>query len=189
MELDDFKKSWQGSPSIGNFNSDSIDEIYIRQIISKSRSAIKKVLLKELIIGSALFIGFLLIVLFLGPKVESYFYKLVAVVFIISFPVYFRLFMSLRRLKKMDYSRDIKTNLTEFLLYNKTTIHLYQWGSLVSAIILLFIFHTDNAFLKQSFQMKILITAFIVVFGFISYFLIGKNYKSKVKAIEDYIKS
>lgn len=186
MELDDLKEKWKSS----NFNNSKLDVIDFNKVsksIEKLRKGIRMILIIELCIAFFIYLGFLLAVLW-GGDVKPFLYKLVIISAIGIIPIGYRLYKAQQMIYAIDYSRDIKSNLIDFLVYYKTTLNLYKWGSHALLVLLLLVFFADQSFTELSLKLQFSIAAYIFLVMLLIGPYIRKVYGSKIRSIEAFLK-
>ena len=146
------------------------------------RTKISKILVPFLLI----YFGFLAVV-FWGGDVKPFMYKLVVITLVAAVPMAYRLYKAQRMIRAIDYSRDIKSNLIDFMIYYKTTLNLYRWGSYGLLTLMLLIFFMDKSFTDLDFKLQLGIVGYIILVMLLIGPYIRKAYGSKIKSMEAFL--
>ena len=187
MELDDLKRTWTKVPSTGS-DRQSAEEFQRKlQPVIKSGSSLKRSFYIELIAAFIIYLSFLFVIVFFGSEVKSFIYKLAGITFFGTLPIYYRLYLSIRWLNRIDYGRDIKSNLFEFLIFYKTTIQVYRFGSYLVVLTLAVVFITDTSFLSQPLWLKSLILVYLGLMLLSISPLLTRFYGNRVKSFESFL--
>jgi hypothetical protein len=185
MELDDLKESWNARNS--NYPPlQTADFQTMIKSIEKSKRGIRGVFFAELCIVLFIYLGFLLVV-FWGGDVKPFMYKLVVISLMGAIPIGYRLYRAQQMMHTLDFSRDIKSNLIGFLVYYKTTLGLYRWGSYALLALLLLVFFTDSSFHELDIAFQYGTAGYILLAMLLIGPYIKKVYGSKVKSIESFL--
>ena len=99
----------------------------------------------------------------------------------------YRLYKAQRMIRAIDYSRDIKSNLIDFMIYYKTTLNLYRWGSYGLLTLMLLIFFMDKSFTDLDFKLQLGIVGYIILVMLLIGPYIRKAYGSKIKSMEAFL--
>jgi len=158
MELDDLKEKWKST----NVQSSS-DEIRLAlenrvHAVRRSGRGIRRVFFIEMAIVLVMYLGVLAMMLWMGERVMSYMYKIIAVTGIGSIPPIIKLYKAQRWINSMDYSNDMRSNMIAFVEYYKSALRMYQWSTYIVVALLLILLVTDGDFM--SLPMKLRLTAF-----------------------------
>src|SRR5687767_5976029 len=143
MELDDFKTAWNKDSKL-SMTRESLQQ-RINQI-EKSGRKIRRAFVVEMAIIGAICLFFVGMIIFFSGQIQSYMYKLVAILFIGFLPTAYRLYQSQLWINTMDYSTDIRSNLLAFLTYYKTTLRWYLWSSIIVSVLMVLMLFTDENF-------------------------------------------
>jgi len=180
MELDDLKQPWKEFHHQADHNEGPSKEV--SQIIGRSRNSLRKIFRIELLIGLTVCLAFLIVAA--TGIVFPFLYKMVAITLIVPIPIYYRLYQSIRFMERLDYGKDLKTTLTEFIAYYRTTIRIYKWGSYLMIFLIFIVFLTDSSFqqLNRWYQ-----SATILYLGLVTLIVnpfVNRVYGSKLKSFE-----
>ena len=186
MELDDFKSLWKQSELTLGKSAPDTEEIL--QIISRSRRGIQRAFLADILIATAVWFTFTLTVIFFRQTVQPFLYKLVLITVLFAIPVYYRLYRSIRFLNNIDFGKDIRTNLMEFLGYYKVTLQFYRWGTYFMMIAMLIVFFTDNSFLQLGFGIRSVVVLYMVIAFVFAVPLVKWMYGKKIASLELFLK-
>ncbi len=184
MELDDLKGVWKRQVMPPPAEP---DKERFRQIIQRSNRGISRILFWESVLGVAMIVFFGVSTLIFNERMHTYFIKLAIPVIVYAIPVYYRLYRSIRFLRTVDYSEDMRSTLTSFLDYYTKTIRLYVWGGYLAVLSVAVLLFTDAKFISLSILWK---TIVLVYLG-IAMLAIGpfarRYYGRKAKAIRQYL--
>ncbi len=125
MELDDLKHAWRNNiehPQISA--NDEHLKVQIAEII-RSKRGIASYIRLELVLTAFIYIVVALVVGFYFEYVPMFIIKLIVIIFLGTLPIYYRLYSLMRWLKIIDYGRDIRSNLNEYVHYYKITMRIY----------------------------------------------------------------
>lgn len=188
MELDDLKEKWKAT----NIQSTS-DEIRLAlenrlHAVKRSGRGIRRVFMIEMIIVSAMYLGIIFMILFMGEKMLSYIYKLCAVTLIGSIPGVVRLYKSQKWINSMDYGNDMRSNMIEFTRYFKKSLDIYKWSTYIVVAILFIMMFTDTEFLALSPGFKITMSVYMVLAALFAGPYIRIIYGRKTAAFEDFLR-
>ncbi|ODS86549.1 MAG: hypothetical protein ABS46_01035 [Cytophagaceae bacterium SCN 52-12] len=181
MELDDFKEQWRNIPE-----APVKKEALQQQVdaLEKSGKRIRRVFMVESMAIACIGLFFVSVVFFFAGNIAPFFYKMVAVIFLGSATTYYRLYKSQRWLNSMDYSKDLKSNLTAFLSYYKKTLSLGLWSSCLISLCLFIVMFTDNFFLALEMPWKVGVIVYIIGIQLFTVSYIKKVYGKPIRAIE-----
>lgn len=182
MELDDLKKAWneqQPSPQRD-------DRELIRQIIHRSHKGLTKMMRWELAFG-LLAIGFVLIMILIRDQMISYYLKLSIPLVAFAVPVYYRLYRSATFLRGIDFSGDVRSTLSQFLVYYTRTLRVYQWGSYGAILLSMALIFTDERLQHMNWTVKGMVIVFMCSVMLIVGPLVKRMYGSKAKVIREYL--
>lgn len=188
MELDDFKNIWSEADTM---EGKTLSYERIHQILTSVRRVKKRISNRfkiEIVIALIIYMSFILVVLLYKNDVQLFLYKLVVFTFIFTTPIYFRLYKSIQFLTQVNYGRDIKSNIIEFLTYYKTTLQFYKWSSYSLILVLIVLFFTDASFLELRFELQAIIIFYLLLVLAASGPLIKKFYSRDTKPMEDFLK-
>lgn len=180
MELDDLKKDWKELQTVSS-NEDTPE---ILAIISRSRKSVRKIFAIEILIAVAIYIGFIIMVVIYGVAVPSYLYKVVMITLLLAIPIYYRLYRSIHFLENLNFGKDMKSMLTQFLIYYKNTMKIYKWGSYLMIIFIVIAFFTDKAFMELSTLFKTIFTAYLGLLSLTISPLVNRIYGRRIKGLE-----
>lgn len=186
MELDDLKEKWK----TGTFQSHSELKVTLEQRVSsleRSGRGIRRVFIAEMILVAIIYLAFLLLVWLMAEKVTTYMYKLVAITGIASLPIVWRMYKSQKWVTTMDYSRDIRSNMVEFLRYFKITLRLYQWSTYVIIVLILVMMFTDNDFERLQWKVKMTLVVYLFVLAALTEPYIRIVYGRRITVFEKFL--
>jgi hypothetical protein len=186
LELDDLKTAWKKLQS-KELIPEKEERDKIMQIIERSRKGILTALTWEIILTLIIYISVLAVAFLFHSRLSSYHFKLLILVWLFAIPVFYRMSRSVSFLNQIDYGSNIRTNLTEFLVYYKTTIQFYRWGGYITICTLIVVFFTDAAFLNLQVWIQGLIVVYLIIVFFALGPLIKTVYGSKIKSIEIFL--
>jgi hypothetical protein len=186
LELDDLKNTWKNLQS-NELMPEKEEWVKIKEIIGRSRKGILTALAWEIILAIIIYISFFSVVVLFPSSISSFHYKLAIIIGLFAIPVSYRLFKSASFLKKIDYGRNIRTNLTEFLAYFKTTILFYRWGGYITISTLIVVFLTDASFRHLQLWIQVVTLVYLIIFLFALGPLIKHMYRKKIKRIEAFM--
>jgi len=187
LELDDLKNTWK------NLQSDELvpekeERGKIKEIIGRSRKRILTAIVWEIILTIIIYISFFGVVVLFPSSISSYHYKLAIIIGLFAIPVFYRLFRSVSFLNQIDYGRDIRTNLSGFLAYYKTTILFYRRGGYITICTLIAVFFTDASFMQLQLWIQVLILLYLIIFLLALNPWIKYMYGGKIKQIEAFMR-
>lgn len=187
MELEDLKVLWHQSsnPDAAYLKKEDFEESL--HAVLKQKDRIRSSFRLELWITASIYAGFIITALFLRNSMQSYMFKMVAVVTALGIPILIRLYRSIQWKGNPDYSKDISSYLTERIIYFRKTLKFYLWASYGIIIITATVFFTDDSFNKLSLFLKCLIAAYLLVFAALLKPYIKKMYGDKLAIMEDLI--
>ncbi len=186
MELDDFKSHWRHSAKDDDKSLTDTQEIL--QIISRSKRGIQRAFLADILIATAVWLIFTLVVVFFRHIVMLFLYKMVFITVLFAIPVYYRLYKSIRFLHTIDFGKDIRTNLMEFLSYYKITLQFYLWGTYFMLFVMLGLFFTDDSFLQLPLWIKGVVVLYLALAFLFAGPLVRWMYGKKMESIERFMK-
>ena len=184
MELDDFKEDWKNAVK-APFEKEGLQKKI--DDLGKSGKSIRKMFVLEISIVVCIYLLFFAVVFFSAGKVEMFMYKLVVVIFFGSMPISYRLYKSQKWINSIDYSKDIKSNLTSFRRYYKKTLTIYRWTSYLLCFFLFIVLFTDSSFNALSLGLKTAVICYIIVVMLLSGPYITKVYGRRIKSIESFL--
>jgi len=187
LELDDLKNTWKKLQS-DELMPEQDERRKIKEIIGRSRKGILTALAWEIILTTIIYTSFFGVVVLFPSSISSFHYKLAIIIGLFAIPVCYRLFRSASFLNQIDYGRNIHSNLTEFLVYFKTTIRFYRWGGYITICTLIVVFFTDASFIQLQGWIQILTLAYLIVFLLVLNPLIKQMYGKKIKLIEAFMR-
>jgi len=185
MEFEDIKTLWDHS-SVSDttyFKMGDLEEKL--SSVLKQKNGIELAFRIELLITAGIYTGFIIMVLLFGKSVQSFLFKMVAVVTIIAIPVFIRLYKSIQWREGLDYSRDVKSYLAERVNYFKKTLRFYRRASYSIIAITLVAFFTDASFNNLPLYLKCIIVTYLAVFAVLVGPYTKKMYGEKVALMED----
>jgi hypothetical protein len=186
LELDDLKNAWKKLQSNELLPGKKECE-KIREIIGRSRKGILTVLVWEIILTIIIYLSVFAVAVLFHSRLSSYHYKLAILVGLFAIPVFYRMSRSASFLNQIDYGRNIRTNLTEFLVYYKTTIQFYRWGGYITICTLIVVFFTDASFMNLQLWIQVMIVVYLIIVFFALAPLIKTVYGSKIKSIDIFL--
>lgn len=188
MELDDFKTKWKEVATLGRTAIAKEDLQKMVSALSRSGRGIRLIFILELIFVVGAYSAFGLLVFFFEAKLQPYMYKLVGLTFIATLPICYRLFKSQQWINSIDYSTDIKTNLSAFLRYYKTTLKLYRWSAYFMIPLMIIVLYADTSFRQQGIALNTTIVIYIVVVLMLTGPYVRWAYGRRADSIEAFLK-
>ena len=186
LELDELKNTWKNLIS-SEPDQGKMEQKIIKEIIGKSRKRILTAFAYEIFLTSLIYVSFFAIVILYPSSISSYHYKLVIIMALFAIPVSYRLLRSASFLNQIDYGRNIRTNLEEFLVYYKRTILFYRWGGYITIFTLIAVFLTDASFIHLQLWIQGLTLVYLIIFLLALRPLIKHMYEKKIILIETFI--
>lgn len=182
MELDDLKSAWKHLDV--SSSQHTLDSKEVLNLISQSHKRIKHAFVADVLIALGIWLSFVVVVIIFRQAVQLFLYKMVLTTVMFAIPIYYRLYRSIRFLTTIDYGKDIKTSLQEFIRYYKITIRYYQMGTYVMIGVLLILFFTDLSFLELALWIKGVIVLYLVLVSLLIQPLLKRIYWRKIESIE-----
>lgn len=186
MELDDLKEKWKTA----NFQTPfELKDTLERRIsaIERSGRGIRRLFFFEMAVAFIIYAGFVLTVWYMADRVMSYMYKLVIVTAIAMIPIAWRMYKSQKWINSMDYTKDVRSNMVDFIRYYKLTLRLYQWGTYIIVVIILIIFYTDNDFDRLQGSIKMILVIYLGVVAALTEPYIRIMYGRRIKVFENFL--
>lgn len=187
FELDDLKNTWKNLQS-HETKPGKEERDRIKEIIGRSRKGILTALAWEIILTIIIYISFFGVVVLFPSSISSFHYKLIVIIGLFAIPVSYRLFRSALFLKQIDYGRNIRIYLTEFLAYFKTTMQFYRWGGYITICTLIAVFFTDVSFMNLQQWIQVFTLGYLITWLLALNPLIKHMYGKKIKLIEAYMR-
>jgi hypothetical protein len=186
MELDDLKEKWKSTTFQPRFE---LKDALERRISTLERSGrgIRRVFLIEMIIVSIIYAAFILLVWFMADSITSYMYKLVIVTAIATVPITWRMYKSQKWINSMDYTKDVRSNMVEFLRYYKVTLRLYKWSTYIIIALILVLFYTDNDFERLRGGIKMTLLIYLAVVAILTEPYIRIAYGRRISVFENFL--
>lgn len=186
MELDDLKEQWRSTTFQSPF--DLKDTLERRKAIERSGKGLRLAFWIEMIIIAVAYAAFILTVWFMTDRVTSYMYKLVAVTGIAMVPIAWRMYKSQRWINSMDYTKDMRSNMIEFLVYYKVTLRLYQWSTYAIIVIILILFYTDSDYGRLPGNIKTILVVYLGIVAALTEPYIRIVYGRRITVFENFLK-
>ena len=187
MELDDLKHAWKNNTEHPEISAkDEHLKAQIAEII-RSKRGLSSNILFELIVAVFIYVIVGVVLGFYFQQVPMFIIKLVIIIFLGTLPIYYRLYLSMQWLKVIDYGRDIKSNLEEFIRYHKTTMKVYQIGGYSLIMLLFIVFITDTSFQAFEFWVRASVLFYLVICALLIKPLINRFYGRKLKVFEGFL--
>lgn len=187
MELDDLKHAWRNNikhPEISA--NDEHLKVQIAEII-RSKRGITSYIRFELVLTAFIYTVVALVVGFYFEYVPMFIIKLIVIIFLGTLPIYYRLYCLMRWLKIIDYGRDIRSNLNEFVRYYKITMRIYLVGGYTLIALLFVVFITDTSFLALEFWVRAFVLSYLVICAIFIKPIINRFYGRKIKVFEGFL--
>lgn len=186
MELDDLKHTWKNSSE--QLDMSMRDERLKTRLteITRSKHRLVSNILFEFVVATLMYAGVALTLSFYFQQVQLFIIKLIVIIFLGTLPIYYRLYLSMRWLRKIDYGRDIKSNLEEFVRYYRTTIRIYRVGGYVLIAVLFLVFITDTSFHALEAWVQASILIYLLLCALFIKPLTNRFYGRKLKVFESF---
>lgn len=184
MELDDLKIIWKESRT--KVTTSGEPQVHILKAITQSEKRIQRVLTIEIVLTIILY-GLFFAAVFSIQNIPSYQYKLVIVVGLFAAFIFYRMYKSLRFLRRIDFGKNVHTTLIRFLLHYKITLKLYQWGGYFTILVLFLLFFTDSSFLELQLWVKGLIVVHLLITMLAVGPVVKRVYGRKIQSIERFL--
>jgi hypothetical protein len=183
MDFDQLKKAWKKAEDLSINDSDK--ELNRRlQAVTSTQRKIRQYFRYEMIIAVTAIFLFGSVVYFLGD-LENYFYKLFVLIVLGSVPLNIRLFLSMKRILGIDYTRQLQKNLSAAKNHLKVTIRIYYSVVVFTVISLVFMSWMDEFFLQLPTAWQGGIMSYFLLFLIVSIYFVNKFYGSKLKGLEE----
>lgn len=187
MELDDLKEQWKTATFQSPFE---LKETLERRItkLEKTGRGLRTTFLIEMSFVVVIYVGFILLVWFMADRVLTYMYKMVIATAIATAPIAWRMYKSQKWINSMDYSKDMRSNMVEFLSYYRITLRLYQWSSYLIIIVILLLMFTDGDFARLSPRIKTTVVIYMGAIFFLTEPYIRIVYGRRIAVFENFLK-
>lgn len=188
MELDDLKKQWH--QAIPNASADTVKEAIEKKISNLERSGrgIRRAFWLEMLVVSVMYLCFIGILVYFNNHVMLFIYKIIGLIGLTTIPIMVRLYRMQKRTDDIDYSKDVRSNVIEFVRYYKKSLLIYEWGSYIIVVVTALMLYFDSSFMSLELKLKGLVFGYLVVVMIITRPYIYYVYGRKVSAFEDFLK-
>jgi hypothetical protein len=186
MELDDLKEKWKSTTFQSPFDLKDTLERRVNAI-ERSGKGLRQAFWIEMIIIGLIYAGFILTVWFMADRVMPYMYKLVIVTSIAMVPIAWRMYKSQKWINSMDYTKDVRSNMIEFLGYYKLTLRLYQWSTYIIIVIILILFYTDSDFGRLPGGIKTTLVIYLAAIAILTEPYIRVVYGRRITVFENFL--
>lgn len=187
MELDDLKEKWKAS----NVPSSTVDirEALERKVsvLKSSGRGIRRVFYIELIVA---LLGFVALIMLAkqGGGFSTWVIKLMVATLVGSTPLIWRLFKAQRWANSIDFSENMRKNMTEFVRYYKTTLRIYHWSCYVVIVIVGVLMFTDENFMALGERVHTWMIVYLACVAASATPYIWFLYGRRIKAFEDFLR-
>jgi hypothetical protein len=186
MELDDLKQTWKTTTFQSPFELKDTLQRRIGEIKSSGRG-LRKVFIIEMVIIAIIYIAFMLLVWFVTERVTTYMYKLVGVTSVAMIPIAWRMYKSQKWINSMDYTKDMRSNMIEFLTYYKITLRLYQWSTYAIIVVILILFYTDSDFERLDGNIQMTLVIYLGIVAVFTEPYIRIVYRRRITVFENFL--
>lgn len=187
MELDDLKHAWRNNTEHADISAkDEHLKVKIAEIIRSKRGLASNILF-ELVTAAFIYVIVGVVMSLYFKQVPMFIIKLIIIIFLGTLPIYYRLYLSMQWLKVIDYGKDIKSNLEEFIRYHRTTMKVYQIGGYSLTVLLFIVFITDTSFQAFEFWVRASVLCYLVICALLIKPLINRFYGRKSKVFEGFL--
>lgn len=181
MDFEQLKDVWNKAEQ--QVENESNNELRHKlSAVTSTQQKIRQYFQYEIAIAVTGVILFGLVVYFL-VDLETYFYKLFAIIFLGSTPLNYRLYMSVKRLSNIDYSNQLQRNLILAKNHLKTTIRIYYTVIVLTIVALVFMSWGDNYFLQLPVTWQVGIMAYFLLFLISSIYWVNRLYGRRLREL------
>ncbi|MFC0264383.1 hypothetical protein [Fontibacter flavus] len=182
MDFDQLENIWKKADNLATRDSEAALHQKLMAVTGTQRKITKYFRFEMIVmVSSLIFFGAVAV---LNGGLEPYFYKLLVLVLIGSIPINVRLFLSMERISRIDYSYDLQKNLIKARNHLKITIRVYYTLVVFSALSLAIMSWLDSYFLDLPFAWQIGVMVYLFIYLITSLYLVNKLYGRRLKELE-----
>lgn len=187
MELDDLKHSWKSTHD--SASSDAVRQLLEQKLpsLASSGRGIRRAFVIEMSVVLVMYIVFFFLIREMSDRLMSFMYKIVGLTTVVAIPISWRLYKSQRLANTLDFGRDIRTNVIQFLTYYEKSLKMYKWGTYGMVILMFFVFYFDSDFSSLPLSLKLLVFGYLTVVILVTAPYVNWVYGRKMKAFQRFL--